>query len=320
METWDPIAGVATDAPPLREARAAHTATLLPDGRVLVIGGTGVAGQPLGSTELRDPETGRFQTAQSLTTPRSAHTATLLPDGRVLVIGGIGVDGRTLATAEVWDPEQGAFTPTGTLLGPRSNHTALLLPDGRVLVVGGQTTTGTGPPLAVASAEIWDAVTGVFTLAGSLPEARSGASATLLSDGRVLLVGGEDSGSAGGGALASAGVWDPATDAFSSTGSLAEARTGHTATLLAGDHVLVVGGTAAGDSGRTLASAEVWDPVTGTFASAGAMADARQGHTATLLPDGRVLVAGGHDDRVALASTEVWDPATQTFVSSAGDR
>ncbi len=65
---------------------------------------------------------------------------------------------------------------------------------------------------------------------------------------------------------------------------------------------------------------EVWDPVTGTFASAGAMADPREGHTATLLPDGRVLVAGGHDDRAALASTDVWDPATQTFVSSAGDR
>jgi len=148
----------------------------------------------------------------------------------------------------------------------------------------------------------------------------AGESLTRLPDGRVLVVGGEDPASDGGRGLSSAEVWDPATGTFAPAGLLGEARTGHTATLLANGQVLIVGGTTAADGGHTLATAEIWDPATMTFASAGAMADARQGHTATLLPDGRVLVAGGHDDRVALASTEVWDPATRAFVSSPGDR
>ena len=156
----------------------------------------------------------------------------------------------------------------------------------------------TAPPPPSHLSEVWDPATGTFSPAGSLTEARSIHTATLLTDGRVLLVGGW-----GTGPLASAEVWDPATGTFSATGSLAEDRGGHGATLLADGRVLAVGGDG---SAGSLASAEVWDPATGTFSATGSLTEARSNHTATLLPDGRVLVVGGNDFFI-LDSAEVWE-------------
>jgi hypothetical protein len=331
--------------PSLGAARANHTSTLLPDGRILVAGGFG----PNASAEVRDPETGSFEPTGSLAVGRFLHRDTLLPDGSVLITGG-----HTDATrlAERWDPSTGSFTPAGTLAEPESRgwHTATLLQDGRVLLVGGpalasaelwdpvtSTFSWTGPLThrrgwhtatlledgrvliagGPAQAELWDPATEEFSDAGSLPEARFMASATLLGDGRVLIVGGGAAAECcNGGPVPTAQVWDPTTLAFSPAGSLSQTRANHTATLLPDGRVLIIGGTAE----EPLASAELWDPVTRSFSPAASLAEGRLGHTATLLPDGRVVVIGGQvDNDVPLSSTEVWDPLTRTSATEARD-
>jgi len=299
----------------LVEARFWHTATPLPDGRVLIVGGFGTAqgrsdeyvpDPPLASAEVWDSAIGEFASSGSLAEPRVGHTATPLPDGRVLVVGGLGEgeDAPSLATAEVWDPATGEFTPTGSLAEARLFPTVTLLHDGRVLVVG-----GVGEGGVLASAEVWDPATASFSPTGSLPEPRIDHTATLLPDGRVLVIGGWEGRQ--GDDPASAEVWDPVTGTFAPAGSLAEARSAHTASLLSDGRVFVVGGAGEGDT--VLASAEVWDPKTDTFSPAGSLIEARLRPATALLPDGRVLVVGGADYAGIFASAEVWDPATGTF-------
>ena len=294
-EEEPPATGAFSSTGSLARKRVEHTATLLPDGRVLVVGGRG--GSPT-SAEVWDPATGTFGPAGSLAKKRVEHTATLLPDGRVLIVGGWGFY-DVFASATVWDPATASFSPAGSLVEARRQHTATLLPDGRILIVGGQDDDD-----VLASAEVWDPVTASFGPAGPLAEARGYHTATLLSDGRVLVVGGASD----DGFRTPAEVWDPATDTFGPAGSLAEARFLHTATALPDGRVLVVGGWF-GD----ITSAEVWEPATGTFGPAGSLAEARGQHTATLLPDGRVLVVGGGDGHDVLTSAEVWDPTAGTF-------
>ena len=316
-ELRDPVTGTFGPAGSLIDARIYHTATLLPDGRVLVVGGLTMPQETTGhrdprfvpAAEIWDPASGTSIPTGSLVKLRFYHTATLLRDGRVLVLGGYGWD-VAIAPAELWEPFSGSFSPTGSPAEARYGNTATLLPDGRVLVVG-----GAADGVLFASAEAWDPVTGSFGPAGSLADARSGHTATLLPDGRVLVIGGRGSSGEDSVALTSAELWDPVTGSFAPTGSLAEARSGHTATFLPDGRVLVAGGT--GDSGDPLASAELWDPVTGTFGPTGSLTEARVAHAATLLPDGHVLVIGGQGlDHGALASVELWDPVGGEFSTS----
>jgi hypothetical protein len=175
-----------------------------------------------------------------------------------------------------------------------------LLPNGQVLVTGG---IGNGVN-SLASAELYDPATGVWTATGSMATARYNHTATLLPSGQMLVAGGisED----GVNSLASAELYDPATGVWTATGSMATARTVHTATLLPNGQVLVAGGSEDFISGY-LASAELFDPATGMWTDTGSMAAARGHHTATLLPNGQVLVAGGRDDDAILASAELYD-------------
>ena len=177
-----------------------HTATLLPNGKVLVAGGLGDGDVALASAELYDPASGTWAATGSLPTPLQAHTATLLPNGKVLVAGGSN-DGLTVtASAELYDPTSGTWTATSSLAVPRADHTATLLPDGRVLVPGGTTDGVSG----LASAELYNPASGTWTPTGSLATARAGHTATWLPNGKVLVAAGGN----GGGELASAELYD----------------------------------------------------------------------------------------------------------------
>ena len=198
----------------------------------------------------------------------------------------------------------GTFEQVGSMKVARIFHTATLLQDGRVLIAGGETTgEAQGSKEAVVSAELYDPNTAAFALTGAMNAPRASHTATLLEDGRVLIAGGSEDGSAE--------LYDPATGLFVSTGSLVTPRSSAEARRLPGGKVLILGGTAwSGQDYAVLASAELYDPATGTFSLTGSMTVGRIGMAVALLRDGRVLVAGGrNDENTDLASAEVYDPA-----------
>lgn len=262
-----------------------------------------------------DAPAGSFSPTGSLSETRAWHSAILAPDGRVFVVGGEGGEGGGFAsrlTVEAWDPETGSFGPAGShewSRGTPGRRPALPLPDGRILVLGGNVI---GYP---ASAEIWDLETGSSSFAGTVEAAYPAGSRTLLPDGRVLVAGGYGDLGTGTdyGPVATAGIWDPVSGAYTPTDPLPEARAEHTATRLDDGRVLIIGGWGLEDQ---FASAEVWDPATESFSPAGSLAEGRgahPAHTATLLPDGRVLVVGGSGQDPSLAGSEVWDPVSASF-------
>jgi hypothetical protein len=236
-------------------------------------------------------------------TPRRGAVAAPLPDGRVLVAGGDYVDGggdHFLASAEVFNPATNAFTPVGDMGIARVRAFAAPLPDGRVLVAGGNDGT-----TRLSSAEVFNPATSAFTPVGDMGTDRARAAAAPLPDGRVLIAGGTN-----GAPLSSALVFDPATNSFSSTGigAMGTARQAPAAAALPGGRVLISGGVFDESLGGYLASAEVFDPATNSFSSAGigAMGTARTGAVAAPLPDGRVLVAGGFDGSTRFSSAEIF--------------
>ncbi|WP_395832651.1 kelch repeat-containing protein [Archangium violaceum] len=296
----------------MRSARASHSATLLPNGKVLVVGGFDGSAQ-LATNEEYDPATGTWSsTKNTMSTARHYATATLLPNGKVLVVG--GNDGTTrLATAEVYDPATGTWSPTqNTMSTARGSHTATLLDNGKVLVVG-----GFDGKTALATAEEYDPATGAWSSTTAMTQGRYNHTATLLPGGKVLVVGGNTGSS---GALTSAQEYDPVTHTWSSTTPMTQARYNHTATVMPGGKVLVVGGKS---GSAILATAEVYDPATGIWSFTGSLpldVQAREGHSTTLLPGGKILMVGGRTkvngvkDELHPESAE-YDPATGTWSS-----
>lgn len=290
--TFSPTAGS------LNGDHVSASATLLPDGRVLIAAGADSSFSPQSGAEIFDPATGLFTATGSLANARYDHTATLV-QGKVLVVGGVISQGSPVHDAELFDPAAGTFGPlTHTITGlPFSNSTATLLQNGAdVLVAGGTAFTGTPTPAALYSGSAGD-----FTMQGLLAEERLYASAALLQDGRVLIAGGIDSGFAS--PIASAELYSPATGAFTLAGPMAAARNVFTATRLASGQVIAVGGM--GLLGIE-ATAELFDPATATFSPAANLITGRYFHTATLLNDGRLLVTGGVSDAGVEASAELY--------------
>lgn len=316
-EIWDPLTGESDPALATPANHRAHaTATLLTDGRVLVVGGFGGLAYPdsaVGIAELWDPATGEFEETGALAHPRVNHTATLLRDGRVLIAGGGG--GGELV-AEVYDPERGEFLPAGELSAPRWGHTATALLDGRVLLVGGTTQIGDheeGNVPPIAASELWDPATSSFSAAGELAAPRTSHTATLLSDGRVLVVGGtvlDPEPSSLHGQVVEAELWDPETRSFVAAGSLNQPRHSHTATLLSDGRVALIGGTfvrAARTAALvTLDSVEIWQPETMSFVAGPSLDEPRSGHTATPAGGDQIVLIGGGGELDALSSIEVW--------------
>ncbi|MGA3030386.1 MAG: kelch repeat-containing protein [Candidatus Limnocylindrales bacterium] len=302
------------------------TAILLLDGRVLVVGNLAT------SPELYDPKTGTFSGTGNAAIDGNFGTATRLLDGRVLFVGG-NSNTTTFASAQLYNPATGKFSPTGSLITSRMGHTATLLADGRVLIAGGSTLNYAATPVAIAmayhpgtggrdtipetmtgpamlaSAEIYDPKTGKFSPTGPMTTGRDAASATLLADGRVLIAGGGNEGSA---AVRSAEIYDPKTGKFSRTGSMLGVRFAFNSTLLLDGRVLVSAGN---DGNGPVYSLEIYDPKTGKFSQTGSADTSRGFYQATLLADGRVLIIGGYDPAGGktggyLATCELFDPAT----------
>ncbi len=287
---------------PFLHTRYDHKATLLPNGKVFIAGGW----DP--TAELDDPTTGaRSYTASLGTLPRPGATATLLPSGKVLVAGTFYFPEVT--SAELYDPATGTWTPTAGLAHPRFAHTATLLPNGKVLVAGGVTNYD-----ATRSAELYNPATGTWSFTGSLATDRQGATTTLLPNGKVLVAGGSHYDGILISSLASAELYNPATGTWSPTGNLAAGRYWHTATLLPNGKVLVAGGYDPNNypnSYGVVASAELYDPATGAWLPDANLSTPRYDHTATLLTNGMMFIAGGNQ---AGSFAELYDP-TRSFIN-----
>lgn len=277
-------------------------ATLLVGGKVF-FAGDGRADHP-DRTTVYDPATDTWARIRQMNTPRDLCSATLLADGGVLVVGG---HSEGLPSAEIYDPATNGWTTTASMNVGRSGHTATLLLDGRVLVTGGYSSKRARQTRAVgASAELYDPAADTWTPAASMTAIRHHHTATRLKNGKVLVVGGVSGGHGNQQAIASAELYDPATDTWIPAGSTKHARAEHTATLLANGEVLVVGGHV----NLKVAEAELYDPATNGWSSAGMMSVVRKGCAAARLPNGGVLVTGGVSDgpESALATSEVYEP------------
>ena len=288
-ELYNPAAGTWAVTGQMNTPRIDATATLLPGGQVLVAGGSGGGSNALSSAELFNPAAGTWSVTGSLHQGRSGlngagASATLLPDGQVLIAGGEDANFNLLSSAELYDPATGKFTPTGSMTTPRVGQSATLLTNGQVLMAG-----GTG---ATAAAELYNPATGKFTATGSMSAPRGGNVGTLLPDGDVLVT---------GRAQTFAELYHPATGTWSNASaglavclSNQECRIFSTATLLPTGNVLVAGGLVGLISNpQTTPGAMLYDPGTNTWTSTGNMTTGRENQTATLLPDGQVLMAGG---------------------------
>lgn len=284
-----------------------HTATLLPDGGVLIAGGGFSSSLSTATVIFYGSGSpifyGSGSPAGQLAIARRYHTATALIDGRVLVVGGEQLDGTALPSAEIFNPQSNAWRTTRSMAQPRRRHTATLLADGRVLVAGGANSQG-----EATDAEIYDPLTEQWSTTRKLNVARSVHIAAALPDGRVLVAGGDNNGIQ----LNSAEIFDPVTGQWSLTNPLKFARHLHTATVLINGKILVAGGAA----DNFVAMSELYDPATGSWRDAGLLNAPRQTHTATLLTDGRVLITGGLGNDTVLAGAEIFDPAAN---NGAGD-
>jgi len=320
-ELFDPAKNMFAAASSMKDARADHTATVLPSGKILVAGGEGASGRALASAELYDPASGKFSAiASKMDTARAAHSATLISgcncpaDGKVLIAGGTraaGSLGSTLKTAELYDPATGKFASTGAMKATRARHSATLIASGplagNVLIAGGTSDESGGD---VASAELYDPTTGQFTLTGRMSTPRENHSATWLSPsvvsgslaGSVLIAGGGDVSAP----TDSAEVFNPQTATFSPVGAMTAARTMQAAVLLASGKVLIAGGQSSDT--EFLTSAELFDPARATFAATGSMRNLHAGATATVLENGDALIAGGRS-----SFADLYDPNAGTF-------
>ena len=296
-------------------SRVNHSATLLPDGRVLVVGGMDEGFNPLRTSEIFDPVTNRWNAAEDMSVARTEHSATLLKDGRVIVTGGMNENLKIIGTTEIFNPKTGKWSEYEGMKTVRRGHFTLSLPDGKVAVVGGvgQTLGGLGILAnisavgALLSTEIYDPKTNRWSLASDMLEGHSGGLAVLLKDGRVLVAGGYNQGEA----LASSEVFDPNLGEWMRTASMARKTFANTATVLSDGSVLFTGGFGMSRSkGGITPGSEVFDPKSNEWRRAPDTVHGRMGHTSTLLPDGRVITIGGATAEGPVNSGEYMEPET----------
>jgi hypothetical protein len=304
-ELYDPRDHSWTLTGPLSHARVGHKALLLPSGKVLVLGG-GMPGRGLpmvidNSAEIYDPSTRQWTGVAGMQIPRQAYEAILLDTGKVLVVGGVDADDRTVLAAELYDPQTDSWDFTGNST-VAFWHTMTKLRDGRVLIAGGVLDDWLAEP--INSAELYDPASGTFAPTGAMFYERAEHVASLLDDGSVLVSGGfikgypSDGGYCGFGSITYTERYDPRGGNWLPAGIQNVARMSHTATLLDDGTVLLTGGDQSTGScpnitWSTIANSEVSGPDSSSWTHVMPTMFPRANHTATLLPDGSVLVAGG---------------------------
>lgn len=299
------VAGSITPAASMLEPRSGHTATLLPNGKVLIAGGMRRNQDFYKSAELYDSTTGKFQPTGEMSIGRVGLIAVLLKTGKVLIAGG-WIEGHGCTdSAELYDPATGKFTVIAKMTSRRGRPSATMLPDGDVLIAGGEERGNE----SLASAEIFHVKTLSFQATGSMHHARIAHTATLLNDGRVLIAGGY-----AGGVSSNAELYDPRKGTFAETASMHTARCKATAGLLPDGRVLIAGGSDNREWNGNLSSAEIYDPHSEKFSDAATLNDSRfkLPDEAVQLASGRLLIAGGSKD------VEVFDPVTGKFLVASG--
>jgi hypothetical protein len=300
-ELFDPKTGTFAMTGSLSEGRASHVAVLLKSGKVLLTSGAGQA-NPVASTELY--ESGKFRVVGALHTARSQAAATLLSSGQVLIAGGINGAGEVTDSTELFDPTMEMWTPAPSMNDKRIGHYLTTLSNtGSGLAVAGITTTTVAD---LVDCEFFTASLNKWTTTAALAEPRSFFGAATLTDGSVLVSGGYDASRAA--TTDGVEIFDASKQTWSKTGKLAAARTEHTLTALSGGSAVAAGGIVRNGSRAIteyLKSVEAYDPAAKAWSSLPDMKQARSGHTATLLADGRVLVAGGDTAQGATATAEL---------------
>jgi len=269
-EVFDPSTNKFRPTGAMVVPRCGPTATVLPNGRVLIAGGATCSEEPapIKTLEVFDPSSGTFHHAADLTFPRFDLNAMLLKNGKVLIAQGYNAARYLIAPAEIFDPVLAIVQPAGSMMTPRCFGSETQLPSGQVLIAGG-VRCDEPEREAIDAAEIYDPA-GQFGRVGAMSVARVCHSATVMKNGKVLIAGGA-SALANGGALNSAEIYDPDKAIFSPTGSMTKARACPSAMARDDGTVVVKGGhsqSAPGAPQVDLTHSEIYDPTTGKFTAA----------------------------------------------------
>jgi hypothetical protein len=291
---------------PMNTPRVHHTATLLGDGRVLIAGGDtsdSKARWAIETSEIFDPRTGRFIATGSMSTRRSMHTAARLQDGSVLIAGGNTASSLSSTECEIYNPRTGEFRATGSMVKGRRGHSMTTLGDGRVLIIGGESWDGT-TTVPESTAELYEPAAGVFTLVGQMAFNGWYHTATLLPNGKVLIVGASIDTNRGGAPTVE--IFDPSTKRSSPVSYTTDIRAAWAKCVLRSGKVLLL---AEGDARTSL----LYDSSSNVFATAARPLVIRGGPHVAVLDSGRVLVLGGIWNARSVTSAEIFDPEKDAF-------
>lgn len=308
-----PRHNVFVNGPKMYYSRVGHTATLLNDGRVLIVGGRETQGKNTGRglnrAEIYDPKTNKFELAGKLNTTREGQRVALLKNGNVFICGGqIGLGAKYLKYNEEYDYKTDKFKLLEDMFYPRVFHTVTVLNDGNILITGGEiiVKNKVGPYSnfqPTASTEIYNIHNKKMELAAPMNKAREGHKAVLLQNNMVLIIGGDKEGTAE--------IYNPETKKFRLIGKLNKVRNGR-AYLLKNGNVVIIGG----DKGNTI---EMYNSKTNKFELAGKLLEPeRSGYATALLHNDSILIIGGTKPYswgyVDLKSSEIYNPITRETI------